>query len=436
MPASYHRAPDRYHTATPSSPLGSVPDSDDNKADVARRLTKPRPQALQTLPVDGEDVQRISASLTRVLERLEAIQSKYASSQLVDDASVPLSCRELVLLHALLDCDPPFASQSPLTPLECAAIRRLQTHKQLLSLGLWFSRCRSDFYDNRLVVRMPSSIHVGVTNHLAAYLHHRFHAKLKEAGRADYVMMLRHGNANLDFKRSKFEPDVGLWLDFEFGYIGDDSDQEQQAQEPARAPQPVGNPAQGQEGQVSAHAHEGTAAADTTPSTGGPTASLAEEALPKTSKWPAIVLEVGWSHPTADKICTDYIKKGGGSIRCVLRINMEYIRLKDEHKFERPKRTILDGWRLHQDGPDHEPIRFLHAVDIYASPDNAKVEITLNDLHPTLPNKPVSLSLSRIAALVDGAFQRQKRDRDEDSGAEEAEGAGSRWPKRLRVPAA
>lgn len=300
------------------------------------------------------------------------------------------------------------------------------------------------------------------------YLYHRFTNKLAEAGHPEYVGMLRHGGKRLVFARSRHEPDAGVWLDFEHGFLGDDSEQEKRvhavkrkrddASDEATADMGAAPGARAQTvGQVEepdqAVPVEDNAATATTdngtterptdarvvPLPNAPSAPspdpLPEERRPaearkspttdtpaepgtnpaldgievprETSLWPAIVVEVGWSNPTPDKVCVDYLKEGGGDIRCVLRINIDYIHPKNEDQFEKPTRAVLDGWRL---GPS-EPVRFIDKVDIFTS--DTKVAITLHDLHESLPPKPVPLSLMRLATFVQTAFRSQKRVRDQ-----------------------
>lgn len=433
-----NRGPDHYRTATPpSSPLGPVHESDDItcKKKIHRRGDQGQP--------GNEEVQHISVPLTAVVDRLEDIRSKYLARQPINP-EIHLSSHDLTLLHFLLKCDPPFSSRYNLTTPEISAVRKLQSarRKQLRRLGPWFSRYRTDFYDDRLILRMPiTPIHADVTNDFTTYLHHRYLVKLREAGREDYGVMLRQGTKSLTFKRRKtrHEPDSNLWLDFGRGFQGNDSEEEAEWTARARGRQVTRNAAE-EAGASAPDAGHPVRQVDAAGEAAAAPQDPPRTVLPRTTRWPAIVVEVGWSHPTADDVCVNYIKNGHGHIRCVLRLDMEYIEPQVEHEFETPTKAVLDGWRLHENGPSHEPVHFIKAIDIFAAPPGIKLAITLNDLHSSLPaDKEVSLNLLRIGSYVHGAFRSQKRRRDNstsesNSEADEASDTADRHRgKRVRV---
>lgn len=416
---------------------------------------------------ENKDAQPIVASLTAVLDKLSVIQSfdEVLDPQPAKITNIPLSIRDLTLLCSLLKCDLPSPSRNKFTAPEQAAVQALRDTRaeQVDSLGYWLSRRRSDFYDGHLIIRMQSLIHQGVTNYFSTYLYKRLRFKLNETGRPDYTEMLQQGGSVLTFNKKRtrtHEPDSCIWLDFSEEFAGNDSEEEadraraharaqaSQQQNSARTDQEEGSEADPQdpgrwERQARVDSAGGEDAAATSPN---PEPDQVQDesrvALPETSIWPAIVIEVGWSNPTTASVCTNYIKNSRGHIRCVIRLNMDYIEPKEEHKFSSPARAIMDGWRLNEKDPADEPVHFIEAVDVLAASPNDKVFITLNDLHQSLAaTKTVSLSLSKIAGFVRKGFQRQKGaqrdapdseetgDIDEDPGEE----GGLRRSKRLRI---
>lgn len=416
-------APDLVRPATPpSSPIGPNGHKGDD-VEIG---------AVAQEDCENKDAQPIIASLTAVLDKLSIIQSfdYVLEPQPANNTKIPVSIRDLTLLCPLLKFDLPFPYRFDLTAPEQAAVQALRVTRaeQVDSLGYWLSRRRSDFYDGHLVIRMPSPIHNDVTIDITTYLYKRLRFKLNEAGRPDYTEMLQQGGKVLAFKkRAWHEPDSCIWLDFSRGFTGNDSEEEADR---ARA-----------QAHVDAAVSEDVAAAAPNPES-DQVQDEPQLALPETSIWPAIVIEVGWSNPTTASVCTKYIKNSHGNIRCVIRLNMDYIKPKEEHNFSSPARAIMDGWRLNEQDPADEPVHFIDAVDVLAASPNDKVFITLNDLHESFAaTNPFSLSLSKIAGFVRDRFQSQKRatrdafdseetgDIDEDPGEED----GPRRSKRLRI---
>jgi hypothetical protein len=336
----------------------------------------------------------LSASLIRVVDRLESIQAKRDTAGHIP---IPISNSALAALGFLLDCEVPLPRDLPTSdPAADSVVRKLRStqSERISKLQPWFCRCRCDFYDGYLVLRMTGSVHLIVENNVGQYLERRLQYKLTEAGHTDYASRIRRGGTRLNFRDSNHEPDINIWLDDKKGPSGNDSEEDETpaAAESDDTPQPLGQ-------QIY-------------------------------YTWPAVAVEIGWSHPTPDHVCKGYITKGLGHIRCVLRLNMEYIYPEKEHLFEQPDHAILDGWRVHPDGHNRDPVRFIDNLDILTS--DQRVALTLNDVHQDLPATDVTLSVSKLAAFVREAFQRKKRARTPEPMPCKAleEEPGSKRPRR------
>lgn len=357
------------------------------------------------------------ADLHHVLDQLASIQTRPVldtDSDPDEKIKIAISSRGLILLHHLLELDAPFSPSRNLSPPESSAVSSLLAARppsQIAQLRSWLSHQPFDFYDNHLVLRIPGLVHHRITNHVGNYLSQRYDNRLRAAGRSDLASKIQIGGDRLEFRFCSHEPDLCIWLDLGLENLGSHSEDDD-AEEDVRA---MTKHNTRDDRTTSAERLKETDRVD------DPTEESEKDAEVETTReWPGLILEVGWSHSTPDEVCKRYITNGRGHIRCVLRLNAEYIRPEKESS-EEPSWAVLDGWRIHETGCASSPVHFIQHLDVLnPDPTQMSVSMSFKDLHHSLSaSQEVTLKLSRIGEQVMKAY-RQKRAPPPKSVAEDA----------------
>lgn len=402
MPNQLPVAHSSHDPTPPSSPPRPLLDGDDEAISKQPGCDKQDSDEADS----SSECKQLTAALAPVLDQLESLKSRQDDVRPSDNINIAISSRGLVLLHRLFNFEEPFtdscdrSSLEPFpsrdsSPPERSAIRQLLRTRphQVALLESWFCSQRSDFYDDQLVLRMPGEVHFDTTNKIGMYLLHCYMAKFIVMRRLDLIPMLRNGGKNLKFRTRKHEPDFTIWLDGSGSLATPQKD----------------NKKEGQQLGTTTIIGEGGQQPGTN-NTAGEEDGTDEIEIGEESKWPGVVLEVGWSHPTPDDVCKSYIINGRGHIRCVLRLNVGYIEPAHESSQELTT-AVLDGWRINKAGYSSSPTQFIENIDIFsASPDQPQVSLLLNDLHPSLSaDQEVALELATIAKLVRAAYLKGKR---------------------------
>ncbi|KAK3372087.1 hypothetical protein B0H63DRAFT_453459 [Podospora didyma] len=139
---------------------------------------------------------------------------------------------------------------------------------------------------------------------------------------------------------------------------------------------------------------------------------------PSASERPGMVIEVGFSSPTPPKKCCAYLEKGGGEVRCVIALTIEY----RDRNLRRstscpPPQVTLDAYRLEpdilEDGEEiYRVARFINKRDVrqaaLAGGGHPFLDLTPNDFHHSLERTlSIHIPWTRILLAVDEAWTAQ-----------------------------
>ncbi|CAJ2503097.1 Uu.00g104910.m01.CDS01 [Anthostomella pinea] len=304
-----------------------------------------------------------------VLTALEKLYEVYVE-RCEQPASIPLSTTDFdCLLRTTEAC---IGSPSSLSPPEDAHLphpwpQRLRSDGSD-GFGGWFlERVRWDFDGSFLVLRMPTEIHFDTTNDISEYIRKQFQRVLLSG-------VCRTGGRKLTLTRStQFEPDATLWWE-------DDASSE--------------------EGSTSTGSDDGSG-----PDHGS--SSAQGEAEEVRDQYPGLIVEVGWSHHTPLEQAAKYIRHGNGLVRAVLLVNAQYVWPKDQPTTPTLPQITLNALRheVTQHGSLGPVDHFMRDVQIHpvistATATDARVNLTLRDLHDSLSaDVPVTLQCSKFRRI-------------------------------------